>query len=86
MQIQMRFGCVLGGCSDGRAMAAHSQAPPPITLFFKKAPTNTNAHDTNESHTPCATSALADILLFIILLAYVNACVIVWRFCSQLEI
>ena len=44
MQIQMRFGCVLGGCSDGIPMAGVAQAPPPITLFFKKQTKHTNAH------------------------------------------
>ena len=34
MQIQMRFGCVLGGCSDGRAMASKPR-PPPHTLLKK---------------------------------------------------
>ena len=45
MQIQMRFGCVLVGCSDGRAMVPGPQAPPPITLLKKKQTKHTNAQD-----------------------------------------
>ena len=54
MQIQMRFGCVLGGCSEGRAMEAQPRPPPLLHIFLRKAPTNTNAHATHESHTPNA--------------------------------
>ena len=62
MQIQMRFGCVLGGCSAARAMESGPR-PPPYYIIKKK---------TNQTHkrtctrspkpplTPCATSALAD--------------------------
>ena len=32
MQIQMRFGCVLGGCSAARALAAGPQPPPYYTI------------------------------------------------------
>ena len=59
-----KFRCVLDaswvGVPTDVPWSRGPRPPPLITFFLKKALTNTNAHDTNKSHTPCATSALAD--------------------------
>ena len=46
----MRLGWVFRRARHGTALPG----PPLLHYFLKKAPTNTNAHATNESHTPNA--------------------------------
>ena len=63
MQIQMRFGCVLGGCSEGRAMRSQLSPPPYYTIKKKHLQTQTHMHHEPKAptHADARDSAVADI-------------------------